>query len=467
MIDDEKLKKRQSLKVIVSEAIMVLFVVVIVVVLGFVVSGYWVNSDFEVERQGMLQVSSIPTGADLAVDGESSWLQRTNTSKVVAAGEHTVSITKEGYDTWQKTVNVTEGLLYRLHYPRLFLKDRKAEKVYNASNYNYATISPDGRRMLLASDKTKWQLVNMNSEKIEPKTIDFSEYLPGVSAINDSDIGLFSGSILEANWDKNGDHVLMEIKAGDQVEWLLLDVDNPKNSLNITRKFETNFDTVRILDDSASNLLTLRNGDLQKIDVPGRVISEVLAEKIISFDYYKQDIVYAMKAGDNNYTVGTFRIGDTKKTILSDNIKEPIAVVVYRFYDDMYVAILEGNVINTYKKAEFEQIKTYQLSFSPQELKVGHAGEFIMMVDAAKIAALDMEAGAVREWEVDGEKFDWLDSDMIYSVADGRLMVYDYDGLNRRELADNVSEHFPVTITENKWLYYFSDGVLMREQIVD
>ena len=57
-MDIEKQKKRQSFKIIISEIIMVLAVIATVTVLAFIVSGYWINSDFEVERQGMVQVSS-------------------------------------------------------------------------------------------------------------------------------------------------------------------------------------------------------------------------------------------------------------------------------------------------------------------------------------------------------------------------------------------------------------------------
>ena len=54
-MDLEKRAKRQSLKIIVSEMMMVITVIITVVVLVFVVSGYWLNADFKVERQGMLQ----------------------------------------------------------------------------------------------------------------------------------------------------------------------------------------------------------------------------------------------------------------------------------------------------------------------------------------------------------------------------------------------------------------------------
>ena len=465
MIDDEKLKKKQSLKVIISEAIMVLAVVAMVTVLGFIVSGYWVNSDFEVERQGMLQVSSMPTGADLSVDGESSWLQRTNTSKIVSAGEHEVKISKEGYDSWGKKVNVTEGLLYRLHYPRLFLKERVAEKVFDADNCNFATISPNGRKLLLAGDTTEWRLVNLNNDKLEDKKIDLSKVLMDKNMSEDVIKTVFDGKIISADWDRNNDHVLMNIESLGKTEWLLLDVENPKNSLNITREFEADFGEVVILDDSSSNLLTLKGGDLQKIDVSGKTISEVLLRDVINFDHYEQDIIYTAKK-NSGYDVGTFRLGDDEPVILKNEIANPVMVAIYRFYDDMYVAVLDNDTVNTYKKVDFEHVNEYKLGFVPAKMKVGHAGEFIIMDNGAEIASLDMEANAVREWRVDGENYGWLDNDMIYSVHDGQLIVYDFDGLNRRELSRNVSSHYPVGITENKWLYYFSDGELMRERII-
>ena len=119
-MDFDRRERLASRRVIISEALMVIAVIAIVVALAFVVSGYWVNADFTVERQGMLQINSIPTGASLIVDGETSWLSQTNTSKILRSGEHTISLTKEGYDTWSRTINVRDGLLYRIRYQIVF-----------------------------------------------------------------------------------------------------------------------------------------------------------------------------------------------------------------------------------------------------------------------------------------------------------------------------------------------------------
>ena len=99
-------------------------------------------------------------------------------------------------------------------------------------------------------------------------------------------------------------------------------------------------------------------------------------------------------------------------------------------------------------------------------MKVGHDGEFIILSESNHLATIDMEAAKAIEWQIENVNYDWLDNDMFYDVSEGDLIVYDYDGLNRRNLAKNVSNHFSVTITDNKWLYYFSDDYLVREWLI-
>ena len=58
-MDPEKRARRQSLRILISECFMVVAVVITVAILAFVVSGYWVNSDFKVERNGMVCVLCV------------------------------------------------------------------------------------------------------------------------------------------------------------------------------------------------------------------------------------------------------------------------------------------------------------------------------------------------------------------------------------------------------------------------
>ena len=483
-MDAEKKQRLQSLKVIISETIMVLAVIISVAALALIVSGYWIGSGFKVERQGMLQISSMPTGADISIDGDSSWLQRTNTSKVLLSGEHSVVLTKEGYDSWSKTIDIKEGLLYRLHYPRLFLKDRTPKKVASFDGITASFISPDGSTLLLANKTTEWQLLNLREESLSSESLDISKAFSSVSLADNAKEGLFTGKIVDANWDLDASHILFEVKtAENKLEWVLLDVKNPDRSFNLTKEFGGEFSGMQILDNSSSNLMAIQNHSLKKIDVPGRSISTVLAKNIISFDHYHNEIIFTASAEESvegsskesseesdepsqPYYVGYFRLGDHDTKELFSTASAAKATIS-QFYDQKYCTVLEGSEVKVYTFNDLKEYAKYNLSFEPEQIKVGHDGEFITMNSGTQIASLDMEANAVREWQTAGKSFAWFDFDMIYSVKDGELFVYDFDGLNERSLAKNVSDHFSVGVTDNKWLYYFSDDYLMREWIVE
>lgn len=464
-MDLDKKKKLKNLKVIISEAIMVLAVIITVTILAFIVSGYWINSDFEVERQGMLQISSVPTGANVNIDGEeSSWLQRTNTSKVLPAGEHTITLTKDGYDSWSKTINIKEGLLYRLHYPRLFLADRTPEEILSLSGITNATISSDREAMVLINNTTKWSYLKLNAEEPTSKSLDIANYFSSVSLAENASTGLFTGEILDADWDYDDAHVLFKVKSNDVIEWVLIDVNHPDKSINLTKEFSFDFSKVEMIDNSANTLLAIQNGNLHKIDMSSRQISASLVKNVSYFDHFNNEVVFTAKSAEaDNYYIGFFKIGDQPTELTT--LEQPAKVVISKFYDEKYITILQDTKLTVYKKDNFTEFANYDLTFAPAEIKVGHDGEFIIMNTGATIATLDMEAGLVREWTLDSEHYGWLDNDMIYTVSNGELIAYDFDGFNRRALAKNVSAHFPAGITDNKWLYYVSDDNLMRELI--
>lgn len=451
---------------------MVLAIIAVIILLIFLISGYRFSAEGELNRQGLLQVSSIPTMATVTIDGvEGSWLERTNTSKNLSSDTHTVVLTKDGYDTWSKEINVHEGLLYRLHYPRLFLTDREKEPVLDTKDYTFATISPDHAYMLLTNGTTKWAIVDLNDETLKPEALDVTELFTTTANAPAEQKTQFTGTIEDVRWDHDSSHALFKVKFGDNTEWLLLDVKNPKESVNISKEFGGNFADIQILDNSSGNLLVIQNGNLHKIDLGSKSLSSVLVENVQDFDHYNQnEVIFSAKNPDSEsaedaYYVGTFKLGDSdiKKLTTTSN---PTKVALSKFYEDKYVSILDGSHLTVYLQDDFSPVMEFDLSFSPETMDVGHEGEFITMTSSNHIATLDMEAQAVREWDAEGEDYDWIDNDMLFSIKDGNLIVYDFDGLNRRELASGASANFPAAITDDKWLYYFSDGQLIREWLV-
>ena len=468
-MDREKIKRIQHFKVIASEIVMVIAVILTVSILVLIVSGYWLNADFKVERQGLLQISSVPTGADVDIDGDSSWLQRTNTSKTLSSGAHSIVLSKEGYDTWSKTIQVREGLLYRLHYPRLFLNNREVEAVSDVSNVIFTTVSPDHSIMLLANPTTNWQVLSLSEEKIKSHTINVDGLFAYSASTEDSSNASFTGEILSANWANDNAHVLFKIKNMDKTEWIILDIDNIKDSINLTQKFDMTFDDIQIMNNSASTLLALQGQSLRRIDVNSEQISAILADKIISLDHYENEVIFVAQTQNETskerYVLSHLEMGNGKINVL-DYFEYPAQAVISRFYDDRYITIVHDNIISLYEEIDFTKINDFSISFSPAHIKVGHNGEFILLYSDSNMATLDMEALAMVEWQAKSPEFGWLDDDMIYTIANGELEVYDFDGLNQRTIVKEANASFPATITDDKWLYYFSNNTLMREWLI-
>jgi len=87
MDEQEKLERLREIRLIVTEILMFLAVVVLVGFLTLIVTGHSFNlkkfgSEGEIfERTGLVQISSVPTGATIAIDGEIPLMLRTNGSR--------------------------------------------------------------------------------------------------------------------------------------------------------------------------------------------------------------------------------------------------------------------------------------------------------------------------------------------------------------------------------------------------
>ena len=464
-MDPEQVKKRQTLRVLFSEAMMVVSVIIIMTVLIMITSGYWINQNFEVERQGMLQVYSSPTGADIIVDGDSGWLTKTNGSKIVSGGEHEIKITKDGYDTWTKKVNIREGLMYRLPYVRLFPLERKTEKVGEYSAV-VSSVSPDRNLMLIVNNTTLWQLLHLNKTEVDATSIDVSQIFES---------SLSAENIASIKWSTDNNRVLMKINKDDQTEWVLLDVKHVDKSINLSKIFDENFDSIKFANRSGDTLLAGIDGNLKKISVKEQSLSKVLATKVSSFEVYNGGVIYVAN-NDGVKTVYSMKDLEDNAVKIIELGGEKTFATVTKFYEDEYLVIVNDDKFNLYvgslpkddNDESFKKILESEIGFMPETIKVGMNGDFFVAKNGRSVATLDLESEKVSNFEVDGEKVGWIDNYMMYAVdEDGTLFVYDYDGLNRRELSKNASGRFNVTICEDKWLYYFSDGWLVRENLLN
>lgn len=522
MDEQEKIEKRAHIRLIITEALMFLAVLFLVGFLTLIVMGYSFNlkelggSGEVVERSGLVQISSLPTGATIYIDGETPLLLSTNASRTMLAGEHEISLAKGGFDGWKKTIRVTEGMMYRLNYPRLFKEEREAEEVMRfykpaetedridktdeedavktyAGKISFVRVSPNNERMLMVLDGA-FYMINLNDNKLVLKAVEIPN-MDGTDVVKVT-------TIESAEWSGNSERMLVMING----EWVVLNVRDPKDTLWIGGIIDKNtIRDIKIESEIGDRLLVLnKTGELVELNVRDKKVSETLVSGVDRFDNDGDRVVYLTKqksepseetlisestSVNTEWQVRGYRVGDSESYIIKrfeleqDEELGNVRVATMRYFQESYVSIARGVDFEVYSKTgwltgdeEMEKVFSEKESFDIARIKKRGKGMVLEMTGSeGETVVFDIEAMATTK--VDAKNTGWIDEYMRFRLVDGRLSVLDYDGLNERVLVESkVMGSRTVVISGNgRYLYYFSnmaknaeDGTreaLIRERI--
>lgn len=506
---DEK-KKRQMIRVIIAEVGMVLSVIAIVIVSTLAAMGFMISSNGSIEQSGLMQLHSQPTGASVTIDG-STIFSRTNVSRTLSGGEHSIKLTREGYDSWQKTVKVYPGVLIRLYYPRLFLQNRTSEAVRNlVTNDNLEFYSPSSNRnYILYAEKGSpdWQLLDIRGDEVKITPLDLSGILPGMleeetpktmdgNSKIESHEYKFHGTIEEIKWSEDEEHALVKVTYDGKTEWILLHLKNLAQSLNITKTFGLGDTVLAMIDSSASQLFMLEKNQLRRINTSDGVMSRVLLDNVVDFASYDHNVVYVTENPvTHRRQIGVYRDNEKGGTIIAEVPEgKKVQIALSYYYDEDYIVYLLDNQIKVlhgripaYEEdgADISNLKPLiedkVFSEIPEKLAVSPEGEYLLAQKLDKLMVIDLEMGDIYEYNVPSSKVKWFDASMLYTVSDQQIIVWDFDGTNQRNLTDGMRTmnnkelkvlDGPVTVTtNNRWMYYLVKGdkftVLTREKIRD
>lgn len=459
----ERKKKWRTIKLVITEIVMVVAVIITVVLLTFFAMGYRVDKDGELGQQSLFQIQSFPTGATVTIDGD-DLLSHTNTTKLLPAGEHTIVLTKDGYDSWSKAFTSELGRLIKIAYPRLFLKDRTPEimREYEEPISFFAPASNHDAVLFSVNNNSKWILLDVRGDNSIEKEINLSEQLEGLA-------------VVDAKWNKNSDKVLVRAMRGESVEWLVVNVSNIDNTISLNKEFGMDYALVSYMNDSGDKMIALQNdGNLRIIDLTGKTISGVLAKDVISVTHYNDKIFYlntkneimALQDGSEDILVASYEEGQKVQLLAAGYLENKYLAIVVD--DKMY--IYEGEYPdNSRSLSDMSLALEKPLGFSPEGLSDAADGELIIAKAGRQMAVFDAELDKLSNYELQGDQMFFVDKYMIGTIADNQLIVSDFDGTNVRSLTAASNTAF--ITNNNKWLYYLfeSDGKtkLYREQIID
>ncbi len=459
-MDKERQRRMQNVRLIITEAVMTVVVVIMVIVLTFVAMGYKFDQDGELSQNGLVQISTTPSGATVVLDGETLFA-RTDTSRSLSAGSHTIELSRTGYDSWQKTINILSGWLYKLDYPRLFKQERESSEVKRfEKGLEFLSMSPDRSSILYADENSlTWHWLKVRNNDVSDTDISVAEVF-GFEA----DATELPGVIKEIRWNDDGDRVLVDWANGEVHDYIMVNLNRPENSLNLTTAFGMDFSKVMPASSSAERLMVLENGNLRTISTGNKEMSQILLSNVADFANYESEVLFVtLPNGDGVSTIGYYVDGNKTPITLQTVAGSGVDLAISKYLDARYLIMAIGPEVTIYmandlradvSMEDLELVKRVESSVAPDKIETHNRGRLVMISNDKHILMFDAEQTQVNEFDLETTPTGWLDGFILTNVVDGKLVIRDFDGENRRELV-GAKDGFQAMVTSNDTFLYY------------
>jgi len=222
VIQEQPIHNKFSLKKQLFLPLLVLLLLIIVTVLVILYGkGYrlgFQKGEPKISKTGILNLTSLPTGAQVAIDGHLT--TATNNTINLTPGRYTVSIKKDGYNDWQKDIEIKREVVSNAN-ALLFPKAPTLQSI-STQGIESAIIDPSGTKLAfrIASQSSKLK----NGIYVLDMTTRGFPVLAGQSnstqLVNDT-IDIFSKATLA--WSPDGKQLLatIAVESGTPTYYLL------------------------------------------------------------------------------------------------------------------------------------------------------------------------------------------------------------------------------------------------------
>ncbi|HKU18183.1 MAG TPA: PEGA domain-containing protein [Candidatus Saccharimonadales bacterium] len=463
---DPKKQKAHRIRMAVGYTILALALLLATTILLYQAYGFGIDKNGRVIQNGLVFVSSQPSGAGIYINGAQKG--QTNTRLVLAAGAYTVQIKRNGYHTWQRAITVDGGSVERFDYPFLFpyAPSTTVTKQYTPAPA-FATQSPNRQWLLVqTSAPEQFDLFDLSATKPVAK--------PYVVPTTTFAAGTTTSSWQLVNWSDDNRHVLLKRlyqKNGQaSSEYILLDRQDANQTQNLTTALGFNPTTIE-LKDGAYDQYYLYDQNAQQVltatlkkSTPTPFLQDVRA-----FTSDGTTLLYVTPDGaQSGKVVIHMRQGDKTYALRQVADGTPDLLALANYSGTRYVAVgaqSEGKVYVYQDPAS--TLDSQQVLVPVQILKTPGAttvsfstsARFVAVENAQQFSVYDAETGKgyafTAKAPIDAPQTAalWMDGFRLAYVSDSKLEVLDFDGTNVQSIAAANSTFPPFFSPDYHTLY--------------
>lgn len=479
--------KQQLIRQAVIYTLMTATVIITVFLLVSFMLGYRFNrTTGEIEQGGLAQFNSTPTGVTILVDSV-KLSSSTPTKATLRPGAHDVVMSRDGYHSWQKAIDMKSGSILWLNYARLIPTTLKVEDSLQLPAIT-STISSPNRKWIAMTTEANLPtvtLVDISSDKPVASTL----HLPEGSYSTPPE-GVENETYTLTDWDFSSRYLLVKHSFADQIEWIVVDTQNAANTKNISTTLDIPIASIKFSNTDNHIFFALVNDDIRKININAATISAPLIRGVAEFSLFDRSIVAYVSTTEketNRRTVGYYTDGASKPRVIrsysGDTASSSHHISFGKYFNDTYVAIsyggttdiLTGSLPNSGSDdpLTLSSVETISLPVDVDYLSNKTSGRFFVVQHQNNYSVYDLE---LERWTTTAVKGDgqltgmlnWIDGYTVWSDLGGTLRFYEFDGENQHDIMPILPGQNPALSPNNRYFYAptkNADGVIHLSRV--
>lgn len=466
---DPKKKRAHKIRLYIGYALMGIALTIISVILIYEARGFdrdWKTG--EIIQNGLVFADTHPESAEIYVNGKLEG--NTDLRLTIPAGQYNFEFKRDGYRSWNRSFNLGGGEIERLNYAFLFPNELKPEAVRSYdSTPAFATQSPDRKWVLIQQlgSLATFDLLDISNQE-NPVTTSFSVPQNVISASGSSH------KLELVEWSNDNRRFLVKHTFTGGSEFLLIDREKPAESVNLNNHFSTPIHTAALRDKKYDrfHILDGAGGTLRLAELQSKK-TNVVASKVFNFKSYGEDVMlYVTSEGaKKNTVIAAVKKGDKTYSLRSMQPSASYPLDITRYDNEWLAAVSSPAEKKAYIYGEFFKDleatpakKPFPLTIFRMkridEISVSANTRFIAVQGGSEFAVHDAEHN--RQYQYDtklnlaNQKVKWMDGHRFAAVVDGKLTVWEYDGINTQQLVDASAGFIPFFDRDYDFLYTIS-----------
>ncbi len=428
-------------------------------------------------QNGLVFVDTNPVASNVYIDGELRG--RGDQRLVLPSGDYSIEIQEPGYRSWHKDISLLGGSLLRFSYPLLIPEDVETS-VYRRFDAapNILSTSPDRRWLLLqeSSQVDAFVLYDLN------QGINLPTFFSLPVGVLEQEVDNSELTIVE--WSNDNRHVIVKHSFDGGEEFVLLDIDEPNRSQNLTDRFSNiPFTDISLVDKQFDqyHLFNRSLGVLQRAgleqDDPSIVLEDIITYRSHGDDalvYAKELPVIEKESTDDiqRKAVGifmsledrTYQIDALPKAPASDYLLD-----IAQFDESWYVVIgFTGNkqaLVYRDPVALLEEdqlrtllpVTTLRTEGEPTYVSFSGNARNIALQAGTEFSVYDAEREQSHTFRVNDQeaipRAQWMDGHRLVYIQNEEMYVIDFDGTNQQSIAECLPGYQPLFDTEYRFSY--------------